>query len=171
MAENRYSTRLRLRDDELDVVENYRRLKEEAKKQGIPVNEIKHGWVKSKNSSLFFKNPRFQSIEKDAFVNSLLKDLKQYSPKFPKVKRTKSKESYCLVLDPADIHVGKLCTAFETGTQYNQQIAVKRVLDGVKGILNKSQGFHIDKIIFIGGNDILHTDTPQKNNKWNTTRY
>lgn len=162
MSENRHSTRLRLRDDELDVIENYRRLKDEAKKQGIPVNEIKHGWVKSKDSSLFFKNPKFQSIEKDAFANNLIKDLKRYSPKFPKIKRVKSKESYCLVLDPADIHIGKLCTAFETGTQYNQQIAVKRVLDGVKGILNKSQGFHIDKIIFIGGNDILHTDTPHR---------
>ena len=87
--QSRTTTRLRLKDDELDVVNKYRRLKDEAKEQGIPVNEIKHGWLKSKNSSLFFKNPNFQSLEKDAFVKELLSDLKQYSPKFTKLKRNK----------------------------------------------------------------------------------
>ena len=154
--------RPRLDDEEYEVIQNFRRIKEEAEIQGIPVNDIKHGWVKSKDSSLFFKNPKFQTVEKDAFVKNLIKDLSKYSPKFPKIKRDKSKDSYCLVIDPADIHVGKLCTAFETGTTYNQQIAVKRVKEGVTGIINKSRGFHIDKIIFIGGNDILHTDTPQR---------
>lgn len=156
------SKRLRLKLDEVEVVENYRRLKDEAKEQGIPVNEIKHGWVKSKNSSLFFKNPNFQAEEKNKFVEQLIKDLQNYTPKFDKIKRVKLKDSYCLVVDPADIHIGKLCTSFETGTEYNQQIAVKRVLDGVNGIINKAQGFSIDKIIFIGGNDILHTDTPRR---------
>ena len=156
------SKRLRLKSDEVDVVENYRRLKDEAKEQGIPINEIKHGWVKSKNSSLFFKNPNFQAEEKNKFVEQLIKDLQNYTPKFDKIKRVKLKDSYCLVVDPADIHIGKLCTSFETGTEYNQQIAVKRVLDGVNGIINKAQGFSIDKIIFIGGNDILHTDTPRR---------
>ena len=154
--------RPRLNDEEFEIIQNFRRIKEESEIQGIPINDIKHGWVKSKDSSLFFKNPKFQTVEKDAFVKNLIKDLSKYSPKFPKIKRDKSKDSYCLVIDPADIHVGKLCTAFETGTTYNQQIAVKRVKEGVTGIINKSRGFHIDKIIFIGGNDILHTDTPQR---------
>jgi len=161
-SQTRNTTRLRLKEDELDVVNSYRRLKDEAKLQGIPVNEIKHGWLKSKNSSLFFKNPKFQTVEKDAFVKELLNDLQKYSPKFTKLKREKLDDNYCLVIDPADVHVGKLCTIFETGVEYNQQVAVKRVLDGVTGILNKAQGFHIDKIIFIGGNDILHTDTPRR---------
>jgi hypothetical protein len=67
-----------------------------------------------------------------------------------------------LVVDPADIHIGKLCEAFETGEDYNNQIAVKRVKDGVQGILDKCTGFNIDKILFIGGNDILHIDTPRR---------
>ena len=92
----------------------------------------------------------------------LIADLKEYSPRYPEIKRSKAKDSYCLVLDPADIHIGKLATSFETGTDYNSQIAVKRVKEGVQGILDKSSGFNIDKIIFIGGNDILHTDTPHR---------
>ena len=67
-----------------------------------------------------------------------------------------------MVLDPADIHIGKLCSRLEVGKDYNSQIAVQRVLDGVDGILKSSNGFAIDKINFIGGNDILHIDTPHR---------
>jgi len=126
---------------------------------------VKHLWKKTKTESLFVKNPLFVSEKEKTYLDlrdEIVKDLKKYSPQFTKLKRKELEDSYCLVLDPADIHIGKLCTAFETGTEYNMQIAVKRVLDGVRGILNKSQGFHIDKIIFIGGNDILHTDTPKR---------
>ena len=66
------------------------------------------------------------------------------------------------MVDPADIHIGKLATAFETGEEYNSQIAVKRVIEGVKGIVRKANGFDIDKVLFIGGNDILHIDTPKR---------
>lgn len=156
------SKRLRLKDDELDIVNEFRRLKDESVAQGIPINDIKHGWLKSKNSSLFFKNPNFRSEEKNKFLDELINDLKQYSPTFPKVTRTKTKDSHLLVIDPADIHIGKLAEAFETGEDYNTQIAVQRVKEGVQGILDKSSGFNIDKILFVGGNDILHIDTPRR---------
>jgi hypothetical protein len=71
-------------------------------------------------------------------------------------------EEYLLVVDPCDVHIGKLAQSFETGEDYNNQIAVQRVEEGVEGILEKSKGFKIDKILFIGGNDILHIDTPKR---------
>jgi hypothetical protein len=156
------SKRLRLKDDELEIVNEFRRIKDESVAQGIPINDIKHGWLKSKNSSLFFKNPNFRTEEKNKFLDELINDLKQYSPQFPKVTRTKTKEAHLLVIDPADIHIGKLAEAFETGEDYNSQIAVQRVKEGVQGILDKSSGFNIDKILFVGGNDILHIDTPRR---------
>jgi hypothetical protein len=67
-----------------------------------------------------------------------------------------------LVVDPADIHIGKLASSFETGEDYNSQIAVQRVLEGVRGVIQKASGFNIDKVLFIGGNDILHIDTPKR---------
>jgi hypothetical protein len=60
------------------------------------------------------------------------------------------------------LHIGKLATAFETGEDYNSQIAVKRAKDGLQGILNKSEGFYIDKVLFVAGNDILHTDNTKR---------
>ncbi len=102
----------------------------------------------------------FDMYEK--FKDNIVQDLKAYSPSYPKLTRSTLSDGYCLVLDPADIHIGKLCTSFETGVDYDSQIAVMRVKEGVQGILNKASGFNIDKIIFIGGNDILHTDVPSR---------
>ncbi|WP_296683196.1 hypothetical protein [Flavobacterium sp.] len=100
--------------------------------------------------------------EEESFRDQLIKDLQQYSPSFPKLERIDNNDSYLLVIDPADIHIGKLASAFETGETYNNQIAVQRVLSGVHGILDKVSSFKIDKILFIGGNDILHIDTPKR---------
>ncbi len=141
---------------------NLRRLEEESTNAGLDVNDVKHAWIKDDKSSLFVKNPNFQEAQREEMFRELVESLQEYSPKFPKLKRIPNEDSYCLVIDPADIHVGKLALEIETGEEYNCQIAVQRSLDGVKGILSKSKGFNIDKIVFIGGNDILHTDNPRR---------
>lgn len=152
--------RYRLTLDEANIVNEYRRIHNEAIDNGLDPKDIKHGWIKNDKSSLFFKNPNFKGQEdkQNKFVKDLINSLKEHSPEYPKIKRTKSKDGHLLVIDPADVHVGKLCTVFETGKEYNSQIAVQRCLEGVDGILQKSNGFDIDKICFIGGNDILHVD-------------
>jgi len=122
-------------------------------------------WLKTKTESIRVTNPLFVKPEEKLFQDlseTLINDLKNYSPKFPKLERIEDNDSYLLVLDPADIHIGKLCSAFESGETYNNQVAVKRVLDGVRGILQKVSSFEIDKILFIGGNDILHIDSPRR---------
>jgi hypothetical protein len=134
----------------------------ESKEIGLPVEDIKHGWLKTERSSMFFTNPLYKKKEQDGFYNELIKDLQEFSPVFPIIKRNNTSDSHLLVIDPADIHIGKLAREFETGDEYNSKIAVERVLNGVQGILDKSRGFNIDKILFIGGNDILHIDTPKR---------
>lgn len=91
-----------------------------------------------------------------------LDDLKNYSPKYNTYVREEQNEPHLLVIDPADIHIGKLCSAFEVGEDYNNQIAVQRVLSGVNGILDKVSSLNIDKILFVIGNDILHIDNPKR---------
>jgi hypothetical protein len=130
-------------------------------------NAVRHLWMEirddegKKRGNAFVKNPNFLQEEHrliEYLRNELIADIQKFTPKFPKLEREKDKKSYLLVLDPADIHLGKLCSSFETGEEYNNQIAVKRVHDGIDGILNKVSSFNIDKILFIGGNDILHID-------------
>jgi len=154
-----------LNKEEVEILEELRMFEKTCKEQGLNPDQVKHGWFKSKETSLFVKNPNFKSdqVQKsEDLKNQIIKDLQEHSPVYPKIKRTKSKDGHLLVVDPADIHIGKLCKAFETGEEYNEQIAVQRVKEGVQGILNKSQGWNIDKILFVGGNDILHTDTPKR---------
>lgn len=131
----------------------------------VDPSTVKHLWKKTKNESVFVKNPLYTPPEENTINDlrkDLIKDLQAYTPKFTKIKRDKLQDGNLLVIDPADIHIGKLASAFEVGEAYNNQIAVKRVIEGVKGILQKANGFNIDKILFIGGNDILHIDSPQR---------
>lgn len=128
-------------------------------------DNVKHLWLKDKGASLFVKNPDYKEQQEKNFEElskALIKDLQNYSPKYKKLKREYTKEDNLLVVDPADVHIGKLASAFEVGEPYNNQIAVKRVLDGVKGIIEKSKGYSIDKVLFVIGNDILHIDTPKR---------
>lgn len=157
--------RKRLSIEEAEIVDNFRRIQKEAEAAGLDVNSVKSGWIKSEDSSLYFKNPNYKTPEQigiELMGKDIVEDVKKYAPKYPKIKRSKCKDGHLLVIDPADIHIGKLCSAYEVGTDYDSNIAVKRVKEGVKGLLDKSNGFNIDKIIFIAGNDILHTDTPRK---------
>lgn len=130
----------------------------------VSSSSVKHLWLKTKEASVFVKNPNYVEEEAAKIEDlraSLIKDLQKYKPKFKPLKRAKIKEGHLLVVDPADIHIGKVCSAFETGETYNNQIAVHRVLKGVEGLLSYSNGYNIDKILFIGGNDILHVDNPR----------
>jgi hypothetical protein len=147
------------------AIREYKAFKKESESQGLDPETVKHGWFKTKDTSFFATNPGYKTpaeINWKELQDDLIADVKRYAPKFPELKRSKDSEGYLLVVDPADIHIGKLCSAFECGEAYDNQIAVKRVLEGVQGILDKARGYKIDKILFIGGNDILHIDSPQR---------
>ena len=88
-----------------------------------------------------------------AKVNSFIAN---YSPEYPEIKRVKG--NHLLVINPADIHIGKYANEVETKQPYNCEIAVQRVLEGVTGLIEKAQGFNIDRVLFCIGNDILHID-------------
>lgn len=134
---------------------------EECKNIGIDPETVSHYWYKGKHYSIHAKTDKDEFKYED-FREDFISEISKWSPKYPAVARDKYKDPHCLVFSPADIHIGKLCSSFETGEEYNQQIAVQRVKDGLEGILKKSQGFDIDKVIFIAGNDILHIDTPRR---------
>jgi len=102
-----------------------------------------------------------EEISLNTILTGILDEVKLYAPKYPKITYLKSKENHLLVVDPADIHIGKLSKAFETGEDYNHSIARERVMDGVSGLLQKSSSFNKDKIMLVIGNDILHVDTPK----------
>lgn len=156
--------RPRLSEQEYELFKAFRNqhaaLIKECEEKGIPAANVSQYWFKSEKFSLFVNNKDKQ----DYFDvrDKIIEELRDYSPKYPVIKYSKKAEAHLLVIDPADIHIGKLASSFETGEEYNSQIAVKRVREGVQGIIEKSKGFNVDKILLVIGNDILHIDTPKR---------
>jgi hypothetical protein len=127
---------------------------------GLPLENVSNYWFKGKQYSIHVKGDKAKTYEE--IRDEIVQSMNEHSPKYETILRSNIVDGHLLVVDPADIHIGKLATSFETGEDYNSQIAVQRVLEGVRGVIQKASGFNIDKILFIGGNDILHIDTPKR---------
>lgn len=151
--------RPRLTQEEYDLVLRHRALSEECDIAGIDINDVNYYWYKSEKFSI--NSSVNATKDYNALVNDIIERQKQYSPSYRKYKRNKVEDGHLLIIDPADVHIGKLVSSTEVGDTYNVDIAAKRFKDGVKGVLDKSSGFNIDKIVMIGGNDILHVDSPK----------
>lgn len=134
-------------------------LEKTCKRNGINIEDVKHFWFKSEQFSIFAKN---KVVTYEKMRDDLIKELRAYSPKFTYIKRKKLTDGHLLVIDPADVHIGKLSVEEETGETYNIKIAKQRCIDGVEGLLRKSSGFPLEKIMLVIGNDIIHTDTTNR---------
>lgn len=154
--------RIRLTEDEHALIKQLRKkgvaskLVNECDEAGLPLSNVKHFWYKSEKFSIFSKSDGLQL--EDVF-DPIIKDVQRYSPKFRKIKRGKIKNPHCLILDPSDIHVGKLAVNHEAGESYDVKKAVSIVDSGIDSLLQKSAGFPLEKIIFVIGNDCLHIDS------------
>jgi hypothetical protein len=133
-------------------------LSEQCETVGIPIDDVRHYWHKGKHFSVFVKG---KETPYEEIRDSIIQEIKEHSPEYRQINYTVSSEAHLLVIDPADIHLNKLCSAFETGDEANHNIIYKRVIDGVQGIIQMAQGFKIDQILFVAGNDILHVDSPK----------
>jgi deoxycytidine triphosphate deaminase len=143
----------------MEVSSNHSGLAKECDEIGIPIENVSQYWHKSKHYSVFVKN---QPKSYEEIRDGIIEEMRLYAPSYPTIKRETKKDPHLLVIDPADIHIGKLCESFEVGEDYDTQIAVKRVREGVIGILSKASSFDIDKILFVIGNDVLHIDNPKR---------
>ena len=168
--------RLRLSKEEVELINEFRGSKLDnlngntaldlhLKERGINKDEV----VSVKHWQNMSGELRFSIVTKENYgVNesTLLDDIKslidKHAPTYPKIQRTKG--NHLLVINPADVHIGKLAVALETGDEYNTKIATERVLEGITGLIAKSEGFSIERVLFCIGNDILHID-----NVYNTT--
>ena len=162
--------RYRLKEDEWNLIDEYRTdkkakslLADECNEVGIDVNSVSHYWYKSKKFSIFAKPNEYT---RDEFLKSIEDLISNYSPSYPQIDYPKREDGHLLIINPADVHIGKFADSLETGEDYNIEIAKERVREGVKGILRNAEGYPIEKILFCIGNDILHTD----NTMGSTTR-
>jgi hypothetical protein len=158
--ENVDSIRRNITNWSKDTNQEHDALQQACEEFGIPVNQVGHYWYKGKHISIHAKTESQKTYED--LRDEIIKEMEQHVPEYPKIYYTPQENPHLLVIDPADVHIGKLCSAFETGEDYDCEIAVNRVREGVEGILRKASGFKVDQILFVAGNDILHVDSPKR---------
>lgn len=142
-------------------------LREHCEKHGLPFDQRTLWWHKTKEFSVSFydkQKVKEQREELEKMKERVLEAIKNHAPSYKTVKREKITDGHLLVVDPADIHIRKFCHVDETGYNYNSELATAMTIAGVEGIIQKANGYPIDRILLVIGNDVLHTD-----NAHNTT--
>lgn len=76
--------------------------------------------------------------------------------------RDKNVAGQMLEVNIADLHLGKLAWAGETGYNYDWHIATDRFLTILDDFIERARGRMIDKIVFVYSNDFFHFDTIQQ---------
>lgn len=127
-----------------------------AEEIGFPAEEVKSYWIKSETGSYYVK--RDTEVSYNDLRQGFLDFAAEHSPSYSKIEYTPG--DHLLIIDPADLHVGKLSLSEETGEEYNLEIAEKRFRSGVTKLLEKAKVFGVEKIVLVLGNDFLHRDSP-----------
>ena len=132
---------------------------------GTPISSIPFYWDKTDGLSLMVKNPHYIATigqqgkpTYEDLRDAIIADFKAVAPDYAHLQREAHKDEHLLIVDPADAHFGKYATKSETGEDSNLSTTEQRFAAGIDGLINKVCGYKFEKIIFVGGNDVLHTD-------------
>jgi hypothetical protein len=139
--------RPRITLEEFEIVAQYRAIKNQANNLGLDDKDVKHGWLKNKDASLFFKNPNFGN---EFDVNKV--DFEKLFTDVPKIEVIKvKKKDYKGEFDKlvfTDVHVGM--DASDKGrnmyeTEWNKTILFYRLTEMVNFTLAKQES----KVLYI----------------------
>lgn len=106
-------------------------------------------------------------IDLTQFRDSLVKDMRRFSPKYPKIKYPKQ-DPNLLEINLFDLHLGKLAWDEETGHNFDLQIAENVFDKTIDKLLVQSKPYNVEHISFIVGNDFFNVDN-SKNTTTNNT--
>lgn len=150
---------IRLKRDEYRKKTEY---EEYCATQGINPDSVSAYWDKSEKFSILVRPNSVDTISQEQLLTDLVEKVSNHAPRYDALPQLPKKDNNLLVIDIADAHFGKLSSSYETGESYNINLAKKRCIDGVNGIISKGRSFGIDRVLFIIGNDVLHYDTPKR---------
>lgn len=167
----RYGKRLRLSPDEVEMVYKARAeplenindntaLDLHIRERGIIKDDIvsvKHWQSASGDYRFSIVTKEDVGVDENEVIKKISDFIGRYSPDYP-ITRRKKLGNHLLIINPADIHIGKYSHELETGDGYDCETAYNRVLAGVEGLIDKANGFNVEKILFCIGNDVLHID-------------
>ena len=89
-----------------------------------------------------------------------IESAKKHAPKYKAVKYPdlKNKEAIAYEINLPDLHLGKLGWGEEVGENYDVDIAKSLFVKAVDKLLAAANNYHIEKIVFPIGNDLLNSD-------------
>lgn len=103
------TNRLRLKPDEVELIERYRLITKHANDAGLDVKDAKHGWLKSDSASIFFTNPlhEYPNAEEEVKEFDFEKALKNVKKvKVDSIAPTKDLNARFDRLVISDVHLG-----------------------------------------------------------------
>ena len=90
--------------------------------------------------------------------DEIIKEAKKHAPLYRLPSHRKPVGGYLFEVSPFDLHIGKLAWSEETGEDYDSTIATKRLAEAIEKLIAQAQGWPIERILFVVGNDLLHVD-------------
>lgn len=139
----------------------------DVEKSGVENSQyVSHYWKKDVDGYSYFIKNTSGSSEDDISFTDLVKEIIETSTISKDIKLQKRypqpSSNRLLVVDLADVHFQKLSVIKETGYTYDHTVAQHRYVEGTKALLAEADKLGFGQVLFVIGNDILHTDTPTK---------
>ena len=105
-------------------------------------------WDKTDDLSILLHNPLLAKEDYQVLLKEAVADIKKVAPRFPAPRFRKAKDGHLLIINITDLHVGGWPIAE----------AVEMVERVVGDCLTRVSGYNIERILFVTGSDLLHTD-------------
>lgn len=136
-------------------------LAEQSENLGLPIDRVDRYWTKTDEVSVLTVIPKDPVIiGYEEIKRQILELTANHAPAYPYINRLPIKDKHLFIADPADPHFGKYANAAESGEPYNLKIAESRFAEGIDGLIQKAVPYSPERVIYVGGNDILHVDGP-----------
>ena len=123
----------------------------EARSVGIDPKTISSFWYKSKKWSINGKSAKNANTFYK-WESEFLEKIKQFAPSEAVAPKYSFDNPKLAVINPCDTHFGKYANG--KGLKETKEKFIK----GIKGIASQLAKNKVEQIIFVGGNDVLHTD-------------
>jgi hypothetical protein len=124
-----------------------------------PPENWKHGWLKTKNTSVFIKN-KVEGPSSKEFIDEIKQAISsEWVNTVVKNKVVKyGGDEVLFVPCIFDLHIGKLAWAEESGENYDAKIALDRFRVALDDLINKAVSYNPSYIVFPIGNDLYNSD-------------
>lgn len=110
---------------------------------------IPYAWVKTDGLSAMVHNPLYKKGDEQDGLKEAIEEIKGHAPRYPNIEREILIDPHLMIVNLTDVHIGE-----------NTEVAYARALVAVENAICSGRMFSLEKIVFIGGNDILHVDNP-----------